>query len=844
MNVRVLSFHHPVTMTRFKSFGLFAVLVLLVACSDDPVSPDSGPEPIDPPSPVAPMFVVDPAVFTLVSDAQQLEDGFYRFETQGNPTPPVVGDLLVSTVDDGFLRMVTGVATEGNVLVVETEAGAVTSLTPQASLDVTTAGKAYTMIAQSDGVTLGDREMVTLSDKAIDEIRRLHGSLDVTPRLDVHAEWLGHALTDFQLSGAVPFMGNLELVLAAGQGVQEQVKTYSLATLYQRQEIELPGMAVPIILTTETQVNLEAAITAFEPFSDTLSISFDRSLDIDMQRENGRWNYQASSPQAHDLQAFGYAKGVYEWHIRIQPKTTVKLFGEPILTVDAQSDIAFERTGTDEGDWFVAGAMAADHQTTGYFDTWGFPGQRQSRNLTSAPEQLYRAPAAIELVSGNEQVGADRMPLDKPVVVRVLDSENQPVPKVRVQYQHLKGGGHFVDASAWTDAQGQAENVWVMGDVLDNIFRLFTGSDASQASAFVTITAKSLFAYHQPDKTDDGWAVGHLNEVGIDPEPLVDVANQIRLQDLSEVHSIVIVKDGKLVFETYGPGTSFIEGIFSQADFDRDSIHNLASSTKSVASALVGIAVYQGFIENDQVPLYDFFPDYADLRTEAKSAIKLRDVLNMSSGLQWDEVTCSYFQLCNDIRVLWDQSDPVRYILAKEVEAAPGTKFVYNGGGSNLLGEVVRRASDRSVVDFANEYLFGPLGITEYTWRRLANNVTYTSGDMRLRPRDMAKFGTLYANRGVWNGQRILSEEWVEQSQRAVHVVSTGWTYSYQWWTHTYIANQTGRAFRTFSTRGWGGQEIVVFPDEDMVVVFTGGNYSSPVPNNLILTSFILPAVQ
>lgn len=833
-------------LSRFTSAVPLALVVALTlaACSDDPVSHNPEPNPPSAPSGGACVFVVDAAEFTLISDAQQVADGLFRFEMQGRPDVPAVGDLLVSTADEGFLRRVTHVTMEANVLIVETEAGAVPSLVPQATLSLATTGQSYTMSHPRHGVSLGDREMVTLTDITVDEIKQLDGTLDAMPRLALHAEWLDYALTDFRLTGTVPFMGDLTVILAADQATHEQVKTYPLVTLHQRQEVELPGSTVPIILTAETHVDLEVSLTAVQPFSDTLSISFDHSVSLNYQNEDGRWVQRASSPQAHDLQAFGYTEGIYEWQIRLQPQTTVKLFGAALLTVDAASEFAFERSESGVGDWFVEGSTTNKQHTVGYFDVFGFPGQSQSRNLTGPPTSIYRAPATIDLISGAEQVGSDRTPLDKPIVVRVLDSEDQPVAQAHVRYQHLKGGGHFLEPTAQTNTQGYAENIWVMGDALDNRFRIFTGSDANQASAFVHINAQSHFAYFQPDDTGDGWPVGHLNEVGIDPEPLVDVANRIRQQDIPEVHSIVIVKDGKLVFETYGPGTSFVDGVFAPAEFNRERIHNLASSTKSVASALVGIAVYQGFIANDQVPLFDFFPDYADLRTEAKAAIKLRDVLNMSSGLQWDEVTCSYFDLCNDIRALWDQSDPVRYILAKDVEAAPGTKFVYNGGGTNLLGEVVRRTSGRSVVEFANEFLFGPLGITDYSWRHLANNVTYTSGDMRLRPRDMAKFGALYANGGVWEGQRILSEEWVKQTQHGVHLVGIGWTYGYQWWTHTYIAHQTGRAFSTFSTRGWGGQEIIVFPDENMVIVFTGGNYNSPVPINHILTSYILPAVQ
>jgi CubicO group peptidase (beta-lactamase class C family) len=121
------------------------------------------------------------------------------------------------------------------------------------------------------------------------------------------------------------------------------------------------------------------------------------------------------------------------------------------------------------------------------------------------------------------------------------------------------------------------------------------------------------------------------------------------------------------------------------------------------------------------------------------------------------------------------------------------------------------------------------------------NTLTFASGGLYLRPRDMAKFGRLHLQEGLWSGNQIISKEWVEQSTQAHIAIDSYWDDGYQWWLRTYHASS--RAYESFAARGWGGQYIFVFPSLEMVVVFTGGNYSTPEPVDEILTRFILPAV-
>ena len=166
-----------------------------------------------------------------------------------------------------------------------------------------------------------------------------------------------------------------------------------------------------------------------------------------------------------------------------------------------------------------------------------------------------------------------------------------------------------------------------------------------------------------------------------------------------------------------------------------------------------------------------------------------------------------------------------------------------------LLGEVIRKATGLRIDHFAEQYLFTPLGITEYEWIYINHNIIQASGSSYLRPRDMAKFGYLYLNDGVWNGERVISKKWIEDSIKAYLSVSPDWwaneygdRYGYQWWLRTDYSNST--PYHSYLRTGWGGQRISVYPNLDMVVVLTGGNYAMPEPVNEIITKYILPAVR
>jgi CubicO group peptidase (beta-lactamase class C family) len=180
------------------------------------------------------------------------------------------------------------------------------------------------------------------------------------------------------------------------------------------------------------------------------------------------------------------------------------------------------------------------------------------------------------------------------------------------------------------------------------------------------------------------------------------------------------------------------------------------------------------------------------------------------------------------------------------MEAEPGQIWNYNGAGVALLGKVIERGAGMGLEAFCNRYLFGPLGITNYQWTYFKPNFVAAWGDLKLRPRDMAKFGQLFLDGGMWDGQRIVSEEWVEKSTQPWYEFGGTWwggsdAYGYLWWHIPFSVG--GQTYRAYSSMGWGGQYIMVFQELGMVVVFTGGNFYTGEPCYEIVQNHIIPAV-
>jgi CubicO group peptidase (beta-lactamase class C family) len=356
-----------------------------------------------------------------------------------------------------------------------------------------------------------------------------------------------------------------------------------------------------------------------------------------------------------------------------------------------------------------------------------------------------------------------------------------------------------------------------------------------------------LYKYKIPEQTDDGWQTAHISQVKIDEKQLTDLIGKILNGTYINIHSVLIIKNGKLVFEEYFPGQDLEK---SKITFTRNDLHGVMSVTKSFTSTLIGIAIDKGLIKGTDEDLIAFFPEYEkDLRIDNKAGIKLKHVLSMTAGLDWDEWTYSYNDPRNSNWIMHNSESIIAYILNRSVKDQPGTKFTYNSGLSILLGTIIEKRSSLKIKEFAQKYLFGPLGISKYEWGYLdqAGKVPDSQGGLYLRPRDMAKSGYLFLKKGNWEGKQIISSKWIEEAT-SEHIklspgIQTG--YGHQWWLYKFEINN--KIIEAYSAIGRGGQHIFVFPSLDAVVVLTAGNYfvrpGSIIITNSMVNHYILPAI-
>ena len=215
------------------------------------------------------------------------------------------------------------------------------------------------------------------------------------------------------------------------------------------------------------------------------------------------------------------------------------------------------------------------------------------------------------------------------------------------------------------------------------------------------------------------------------------------LSSTANVHAVLVARGGKLVFERYFTGSDEIPSRLygrrvENVTFDADTLHDMKSVSKSVASLVVGIAIDRGLIGSINEPIFSFFPELSDLRSPEKERIQFLHALTMSLGLKWVEATPATGDLANDEARMHMAQDPCRYVLGLAVTAPAGQEFHYNTGALALVSAVVRKATGRPLDEFVLANLFEPLGISGGEWSRVRGD-TDAGGGLRLRPRDMAK---------------------------------------------------------------------------------------------------------
>jgi len=348
----------------------------------------------------------------------------------------------------------------------------------------------------------------------------------------------------------------------------------------------------------------------------------------------------------------------------------------------------------------------------------------------------------------------------------------------------------------------------------------------------------AVYVERAPDAVDDGWPTSTPSEVGIDADLVGDMVRAIVEEEMALTHSVLVVRRGRLVVEEYFYG------------FDREMRHDMRSASKTVTSTLIGLAVQEGRIGDADAKALTFFPRYRRYANwdPRKAQITIRDLLTMSSGLDAND---SDPQSVASEAVYQSQSrlpDWIKLALDAPMIADPGSQPLYGGANPLILGGVLAEVVDDEPVEwFAHRTLLEPLGIEDYQYLLDPTGLVYMGGGMHMRPRDMAKYGQLYLDGGIWRGRQILSEEWIRESWgrygRLAPLDRNGHQYGYLWWHHEYKVGD--RTIETVEARGNGGQYIFVVPTLDLVVVITAGNFRTGKTRQPeeILQRFVLPAV-
>jgi CubicO group peptidase (beta-lactamase class C family) len=343
------------------------------------------------------------------------------------------------------------------------------------------------------------------------------------------------------------------------------------------------------------------------------------------------------------------------------------------------------------------------------------------------------------------------------------------------------------------------------------------------------------YEYQIPQQIDDGWQTSSLDAEGVESAKINEMVGKILGGEIDNIHGILLIKNGKLVFEEYFDG------------FDRETKHRIFSASKSVTSILIGMAMDQNKLSDVDTNVYKLLPEYEGTKwIDQRYDIKLKHVLTMTAGLDWNGWDYPGYDFRSPTRKMFVSNDWVKFVLDREAIDPPGRRYIYNNGLTILLGEVIRKSTGEGADIFAEKNLFAPLGITDYRWNKGPKSVLDTAGGLWLKPRDMAKIGYLFLHKGKWYGRQIVSQDRVNESVKG-HVnqdVFFGTGYGYQWWCGKSKFNE--RVVETFFAAGHGGQYIFVCPALDCVTVVTSkwiGNSLGEFRPQMLLVNHILPAM-
>jgi CubicO group peptidase (beta-lactamase class C family) len=440
----------------------------------------------------------------------------------------------------------------------------------------------------------------------------------------------------------------------------------------------------------------------------------------------------------------------------------------------------------------------------------------------------------------------------------VTDSTNPTgLPISNAWVNVIQSDGEATPMEATTDAQGRFV-LWLNEgvDIGSEYLAVSVSADSfrpreinvlASATNSIRLSLENTIQYYEPVQLDDGIQTGSLADSNLD----TNLINQLLVKTVqpgsggyTELHSLLIYKDGHLVVEEYYHGNNdyidFEGGILrkegdpSQIQWGRTNRHYLASVNKSLTATVAGIAFDQfGYSPTNFIaPL---LPDHAAYFTNAnKAAVTLHDMLTMQLGFVWDEWGD------NDLELLWQSTNFTDFVLSRN-NNGPQFEWRYNSASPNMLLRGLETMVPGTIRDWAHTNFYSKLGITDYDWQSQPDGLPEGAARMHMRSRDMLKVGITYLDNGVWDGTQVIPTNWVDEVS-TVQAIGIGGNYSYFFW----VRQLNGVTY--ISADGDGGQYINIFPDQNMVVVMTQGNYLGwPLyvnQANDMMGTYILPAVN
>lgn len=340
------------------------------------------------------------------------------------------------------------------------------------------------------------------------------------------------------------------------------------------------------------------------------------------------------------------------------------------------------------------------------------------------------------------------------------------------------------------------------------------------------------YIYQKPKETKDGLKTGTLEEEFENPKPIVKMVKETIKGKYPDVHSILIYKNNKLVLEEYFYG------------YDKNTPHQLRSATKPFIGGILGIAVGKGFIKSEKEKLIPYFKSkYDNIANldERKKEITIKDFLMYRHGMDCEN---NNPESNGNEQSMMQSNDWVKYTIDLPMVTNPGKKSSYCTGCALTLGSLVEIATNEQIENFAKRNLFEPMGITNYDWTFEPNQSSMnTFSQMYITSRDLVKLAKLFKDDGKWNGKQIISKEWINKT----FDMEEG-DYGYLW-EHKYFVID-GQKYNSYLASGNGGQKINIWPEIDMITVFTGGNYNSyelygkSTPPNEMIPKYILKSIK